>query len=523
MEEETTTGGVVAYQYVNEPTVTFAVNPPRIKIEKVTDCASIKENAIDDRERTDFEKGDLIKIRTEESMLKQFDKQPNGTINTDEYGFTNEMKSFIGKKAIIKHIDTADGEVWLKFLNAKNLRTQNYRYSLNMIEILEKQYTKKHIKEKKQLKVDEEKDEEIIKEMLSKINVRKIKRILSSCLQLSATQLKGVDKMLENWAWAKRKLYLIFGRELRMSKDIEYEATKQDWHNKIDELGHKFPGMVLFLKQLDIEDFRQNIFTPFSTSFQRDFMPNIRAGTKLTTVLSHIFKSPEFDTEFSKVISETKIHGVATISIDPIDYLLMSLNRSGWQSCHTLNEAEGRHWGCYVGGIFSYMCDNVTAIAYRHSPEEVEYSINNTKFKEFSKNWRQCIYIDIYNGNFVTSRQYPIFNENIAKIIREMLEEKVCKYFNIENSWKINRNNNFIKQYMRDYDVEDEDNWESTNALHYNDIWNDFEGSIATNKTTNIEETAIYVGDEPICPVCGNEHITDHELPMCDYCWSEIE
>ena len=475
----------------------------------------------DDRERIDFERGDLVRIRTKESMIKQF-KTNGDYIATGNYVFSNTMQHLIGKKAIITNIDSYDGEVHLSFLNAKNCDTR-FRYSLNMIELVEKNYYKNHKKEKKEMIKVVENSEEIIQEMLSKVDTRKVKRILSSCFQISATELKGVNKMLKNWAVAKMDLYLILGHELRISKEIEYEASDSDWRNKITELGYKFPGMVFFLENLRMDDFRNNSFTPFSDSFQRNYMPNIKAGTKLTTVLSHIFKSPEFDTELSKIINETKIKGVATISIDPIDYLLMSLNRSGWQSCHTLNESRGRHWGCYAGGVFSYMCDGVTAIAYRHSPEQVEYVINNTKFKEFSKNWRQCIYIDNSNGNFVTSRQYPNQNENIAKIIREMLEEKLSKYFNIENTWKISRNNNYIRKYMFDYDIDDIDDWEDTCALHYNDIWNDYEGAIIVNKTTNVEETRIYVGDTPICPVCGNDYITNHELPMCDCCYEETE
>lgn len=168
------------------------------------------------------------------------------------------------------------------------------------------------------------------------------------------------------------------------------------------------------------------------------------------------------------------------------------------------------------------MCDNVTAIAYRHSPEEVEYCVNRTKFKEYSKNWRQCIYIDSSNGNFVASRQYPRTDETIAKSVRELLEETICNYFNYKNSWKVSSNRSFIMEYMKNYDIEDYSEWDDgdgSQALHYNDIWHGFDGKIVYNKEEdNIKDTEILVGCEPICPICGKRKITEHDMPFCIEC-----
>ena len=169
------------------------------------------------------------------------------------------------------------------------------------------------------------------------------------------------------------------------------------------------------------------------------------------------------------------------------------------------------------------MCDKVTTIAYRHSPEQVEYNINGTRFKEYSKNWRQCIYIDTNNGNFVTSRQYPREDRTIAKATREFLEETISNHFKYNNTWKAISDSTVITEHMMNYDIRDWNDWDDgdgTNALHYNDIWYGFNGKIIFNKDNdNLKETEILVGCEPICPICGERKIEDHNYPVCDHCY----
>lgn len=171
------------------------------------------------------------------------------------------------------------------------------------------------------------------------------------------------------------------------------------------------------------------------------------------------------------------------------------------------------------------MCDTVTAIAFRHSREQVEFVINRSKFMEYSKNWRQCIYIDKDNGNFVASRQYPREDETISKAVRTMLEEKISEHFNIENRWKTNRENCFIKKYMRDYCYGADDDWDDDDgdrALHYNDIWHGYHGIMVYNSTNDsLQDTDIPVGSAPICPICGERVIDHHNRPACYNCYAE--
>lgn len=225
------------------------------------------------------------------------------------------------------------------------------------------------------------------------------------------------------------------------------------------------------------------------------------------------------DIEYSKLFENRQISGNLAMSIDPIDYLLMSTNKSGWHSCYAISkEGQSRRFGEYVSGLFSYMCDPSTIVTYRHSDEMVEYKIGTSKFKEYSKNWRQLIYLDTNSWGFACSRQYPFTDTDLAKNMREFMEEVISEYLNIENKWKYKR-------------IADEDKLNrlitittfNNERLSYNDILHRGEGIFAYNTVLNNAQNLHFnVDSNPICPICGEREIHYSGLPMCRNCKSEV-
>lgn len=492
---------------------------------------------LDDRTTIEFNEGDLVQIRSVESMAKQYGFEEDYIKCNAEF-YPSRMGHLCGEKAIITEI--VGERVALYFIG--KITDTGYHYSKDMIELVERNYRAKYeamLKKKKELaakKAEEKKksakekeNEDIIQQMISQVDIKKIKKILSMSFKIPQKRLEGLDKLLLQWAAAKQNLFLLLDKHLKISKPIEYQADDNDWQERREQLCQAFPGTAYILNQLPTRSFTNNILLDFDYSWQNRYMPKAKEGMKLTTFLSQAFKNPLFDTELSKQIDAATVKGFVTISIDPIDYLLMSLNTSGWQSCHTIHE-NGRSvaFGCYVGGLFSYMCDKVTAISYRHSDKQSIYQFNGGKFMEYSKNWRQCIYIDGYTGDFVCSRQYPRNNETISKSVRELLEENISKYFNFKNLWSISRNRTTIKNYMMDYNMSSPDDWcGGDGALHYNDIWHGYDGLVARHKTESQGEdeeyvTMILVGSEPICPICGENTIKEHNSPCCEECKANV-
>ena len=101
------------------------------------------------------------------------------------------------------------------------------------------------------------------------------------------------------------------------------------------------------------ENLRHNYNAPFA-----------KRGMKVTTMLNKISELPEIESlkrlspeeqeiykklkgkvkktnplelEYSKLFATKTMKGNIALSIDPIDYILMSTNRCGWNSCYTIS------------------------------------------------------------------------------------------------------------------------------------------------------------------------------------------
>lgn len=385
--------------------------------------------------------------------------------------------------------------------------------------------------------------EELKKEMISKVDVEKMKKILSACFKTKGTSLKGIEKILDKWAENKALIYLAFGKKLVLEKDIEFKKEEREIWTEIMELIGKYPYLYWFA----VNNYRtmcRNEYEPFSSDFHnKTKIPTNRMKfTKLISLLEENmtpleslkelseeekniylklkekvkYTSPILD-DYSKIISSNKIKGKLKVSIDPIDYILMSHNKSGWDSCYNIAKGgESRHFGEYANGLFSYMQDKHTVISYKHSENLYEFKIGRSKFNEYSRNWRQVIYIDIENKGFITSRQYPNRNDAISENVRNMIEESLSEYYKCENKWTTRKLTNNVGE-AQDYFKDD--------GIGYNDILHDnqLDGAKIVRLKAEKNELHFHTGIPTICPICGYEEVSNQRVPICDNCYSDEE
>lgn len=394
-------------------------------------------------------------------------------------------------------------------------------------------------------------DEQLKKEMLKKVDKQKIKKLLAMCYNKKDCEIKGLEQLLKEWADKKVSLYKVLGRELKIRKDIDIKkediiemskVTGRSESNLLDNNSSQFDDFMKrlidkspFLATVMYEQFRQ-------ADIKRD-LPNITRGAlccgtdtrdkyfgkekemPFSTLMHKIFLSDEIDIEVSKFLQKisTNVKGCMYISIDPLDYITMSMNRSNWSSCHSLHNfgGDGVHFGQYSAGIFSYMCDDVSTIAYRTNGEQYKYEFNGRSVMLESKNWRQMVFISKDLKYFLTSRQYPFRSEVLTKVIREMVEEKIIKYINadreiknIPSEWKISRRCNTNKAFIRD-SAEDEE----YNVLHYNDMLCGYDYEMIYQKRCKKADLEnIVIGSNPKCVLCGETRITRASRPGCCFC-----
>lgn len=358
----------------------------------------------------------------------------------------------------------------------------------------------------------EEKNPTIIEEMIKKVDKKRLKVLLSISASLGEKMRhvvtnEVVDQYLKLWAEAKYEFYLLMGRQLTMSQDIEVEVTTDEIKLQKKDLMTKFPKYAIYIDNMPWSYFKTNEMTgdylPSCCSYGDKYYTG--KGMKLSKFFSQFFQDNDFDIEFSKVLQDKKISSTIHISIDPYDYLTSSINQHGWKSCHRITDGE---WGT---GSVSYMLDSTTLVSYRAKSESMfDYNFWGFKFKGNSKQFRQLIYFDKSSCNILFGRQYPNGNKEVAKHIRYLLEDTVASYLGVSNEWKV---------YNENYDGE----YKDLVKMHYSDIENGFAFKFARLSNSKEGVANWLVGSEIPC-LCGCGKMIEErgERAVCLSCQSEL-
>ena len=206
-------------------------------------------------------------------------------------------------------------------------------------------------------------------------------------------------------------------------------------------------------------------------------------------------------------INPIKVKRYTFISVNPLDYLTMSFG-NGWSSCHTIDHNNNRsnngghtYQGCYQSGTLSYMLDGSSIVMYTTKDD-----IDVTRPWEADK-INRCMF-HLGEEKFVQGRTYPDGRDNendeeavtIASSFRNIFQRVISECWDSSNLWVIKRNNN---DYTMSY------------GTHYRDYlcYSDTCTSLLKGSTNT---TAVRIGHNPICPVCGEEHHNEESLHCGD-------
>lgn len=212
----------------------------------------------------------------------------------------------------------------------------------------------------------------------------------------------------------------------------------------------------------------------------------IQVGTKMSRALKHLV-SPvdleELQVEYSKVFNDKTFNGYLCLSIHPLDYITMSVNGSGWQSC--LNAYDG----CYRAGIGALMNSKNTMIGYFTTNEEGVQLTDELKWND--KKWRTII--SIKDGQFVhLNRQYPYKTDILSEALLDFAQE--IFFEGMDMTPTVNKSEYHISVDV-DYD------------LMYNDaIYRPTEVRVVYHSdAANEFHTGITICGSSTCPVCGEK------------------
>jgi predicted Zn-ribbon and HTH transcriptional regulator len=124
----------------------------------------------------------------------------------------------------------------------------------------------------------------------------------------------------------------------------------------------------------------------------------------------------------SLVLNQKKLRGNLCLSIHPLDYITMSDNDCGWQSCMQWMEEAGD----YRLGTIEMMNSAYCVVAYVEAKDQMY--LWNSQVKWNSKRWRQLLMItpEMLLGN----KQYPYFSDDLQgaamKWLRDLANNSEC-------------------------------------------------------------------------------------------------
>lgn len=355
------------------------------------------------------------------------------------------------------------------------------------------------------------KDPKIIQEMIKKVDKKRLKNLLSISASYGENlrhivSNEVVDEYLYLWANAKYEFYLLFNKELSISKDVDLEVTEEEMRALKRDLANDFPKYGTYVENMPTQYFISNEVNRLYDScfsYAQQFFTG--KGMKLSKFYSQFLQDTKFDIELSKVLQNKKVLGSVFLSIDPYDYLTSSINQHGWKSCHRITEGE------YATGSLSYMLDETTIVSFRAKKDkEFSYNFWGIKFKGNSKLHRQLVYFDKKTCSIIFGRQYPNDNEQLSKEVRGLLEERVSEYLGVNNTWKVFKNKH-------------DGSFTDISRLHYSDVKNDFDFKFVRLSDSRKDVAEWEVGcDVPCLCGCGEKVERPGERALCKSCMDKI-
>lgn len=356
----------------------------------------------------------------------------------------------------------------------------------------------------------------------------------------------AIDAILEEWMDNKNELLELLSKHPNWNPEKLMVQFDEDYTRKIDtDVAYEFyyflrdetdamsilihRGEFVWENEYMLDVMRRMLFnsTYISENATRDldFMNNyepsfkFRVGMKATKVMRKICEhygwteitATEHDrdgnvvtynaferkyAQYADAMSPIKVTRHTCISLNPMDYLLMSHGNS-WRSCHYIGNTND-YIGEYSSGTISYMLDDSSIIFYT-----VDAGYNGKEIELEPKLQRQVFGYKDYQ--LLQSRLYPQSNdcgaEEIYTDIRATMQKVIADCLEKPNLWVKGKANMVHK---------------GSNATCYADWIHNSLCSVSTLKEKKgLDLKALVMGKAPVCIECGHRHNVSGSISCC--------
>ena len=269
----------------------------------------------------------------------------------------------------------------------------------------------------------------VIDEMISKINIPLIKRLFALGTQRRAS-LDELDEGLfmeyiYEWARNKKWIYQMFGNNLSISKSVQVDKAPHEIRDLVYGLSENFPISKFHFDIFSTDEISQNKILE-DKPYYTNMGVACKKGMRLTKFLSGLLQDELFDIELSKVFQNKKIDKDIVISIDPLDFLTMSIHKYKWVSCYNISN------GCYSNCAFSLMRDEISTICFACGKMLRTYTFGlkgeSFDFSWNSKQLRSVLCIEKTTKSFFIFRAQGSADNLFYDTASEILKEKISLY-----------------------------------------------------------------------------------------------
>ena len=245
--------------------------------------------------------------------------------------------------------------------------------------------------------------------------------------------------------------------------------------------------------------------------FAKDFdsiKTRVNVGAKITRVIRGIIEElglndyPDFEkhyAKFSDAFSTADKKVIYTISVNPLDYLLMS-NGNSWASCHYIDANDCDR--CYQSGTLSYMLDNCSFVFSTILKSDARPIL--AKSKKYKR--QMFMHSDIA---VLQSRLYPNYKDtDYSQKVWEIVKNELDACNGTEIFYNVLGYND-----VSDYFVGAPD------STHYED-YTYSEYNISLRRIDKDDDAIVEptpIGSTPMCVHCGGDH-TEEDTLYCGGC-----
>lgn len=377
--------------------------------------------------------------------------------------------------------------------------------------------------------------------------------------------VENVDYILRFWDEEKITLWKMLGEKFTISKEVTFKRSERQSRSDFEDclgywrIGYKFireyqdftadkrnletPDSyydalykvnrfedIMALRELTtFESLHNNIYTGDTFTITRSDDNQtllVNKGAKISKLLGKLAKFfelsetkyEEFRIAHSQFLNQDTIKGTLCLSIHPMDYVTMSDNDSGWDSC-----MNWQNEGDYRIGTVEMMNSPCVLIAYLRAKEDMEFGWGNKLSHWNNKKWRQ-LYI-VTKDLISDIRQYPWHNDELNGLCMKWIKDLATANLGWEYSNLCTYFNNFRDANYNNFCLELSDEPYSIDIYcdkMYNDVYSkDQKCFIGINAPHEIE---IDYSGYSECMNCGREinDISDTCMLLCDDCSNAI-